>query len=167
MRALKPPNTHHLSAAIGWLELKNCAEAKLEWEKISPAARKHPDVLEVQWAICAEARDWERGLDAARALIQADAGRASGWLHQAYALRRVPGGGVKAALDALLPAADRFPRETVIPYNIACFTCQLRQFDLARIWLRRAMKTAGKAEIKRMALGDSDLEPMWAEIPAL
>jgi hypothetical protein len=31
---------------------------------------------------------------------------AFGWLHQAYALRRITGGGIQAAWDALLPAAD-------------------------------------------------------------
>ena len=161
MRALKPPNTHHLSAAIGWLELGNPAEAKLELETLTPAARQHPDVLEVRWLICAEEKDWDGGLAIARVLIQTDSKRASGWLHQAYALRRVDGGGVKAALDALLPAADKFPGEEVIPYNIACYTCQLRQFDLARIWLRRAMKSGDKARIQRLALSDSDLEPLW------
>src|SRR5262249_33798589 len=121
MRALKPPNTHHLSAALGWLELGNPDEAKLELEKITPVARLHPDVLEARWLICAEEKNWDAGLDIARALIRADSTRASGWLHQAYALRRVEGGGVKAALDALLPAADKFPGEEVIPYNIACY----------------------------------------------
>src|SRR5262245_9904893 len=140
MRVLKPPNTHHLSAAIGWLELGNLAEARQELEKLTPAARQHPDVLEVKWLICAEEKDWDGGLAIARALLQADSNRASGWLHQAYALRRVASGGVKAALDALLPAADKFPGDLVIPYNIACYTCQLRQFDLARIWLRRAIQ---------------------------
>ena len=167
MRALKPPNTHHLSAAAGWQELGNCTEAKREWEKLTPAARQHPDALEVRWRICAEEKDWDGGLETARALLQADPKRASGWLHQAYALRRVDGGGVKAALDALLPAADQFPGEEVIPYNIACYTCQLRQFDLARIWLRRAMRSGDPARLKRMALSDSDLEPLWAEIAAL
>jgi hypothetical protein len=167
MRSLKPPNAHHLSSAIGWLELGNPAEAKLELEKLTPAARKHPDVLEVCWQICAQDEDWDGGLAIARLLIRADSQRASGWLHQAYALRRVDGGGVKAALDALLPAADKFPGEEVIPYNIACYTCQLRQFDLARIWLRRAMASSDKARIQRMALTDSDLEPLWAEIATL
>ena len=167
MRALKPPNTHHLSAAAGWLELGNCAEAKLEWAKLTPSARQHPDALEVRWSICAQETDWDGGLATARALLQADSKRASGWLHQAYALRRVDGGGVKAALDALLPAADQFPGEKVIPYNIACYTCQLRQFDLARIWLRRAMQSGDPDRLKRMALRDSDLEPLWAEIAAL
>jgi tetratricopeptide (TPR) repeat protein len=167
MRALHPPNTHHLSAAIGWLELGNPTEAKLELEKLTPAARQHPDVLEARWLICAEEKDWDAGLAVARSLIRTDSTRASGWLHQAYALRRVEGGGVKAALDALLPAADKFPNEVVIPYNLACYACQLRQYDLARIWLRRAMASGDKARIQQMALSDSDLEPLWPEITAL
>src|ERR1041385_4172048 len=61
MRALHRPNTHHLSAAIGWLELGNPTEAKLELEKLTPAARQPPDVLEARWLICAEGKDWEAG----------------------------------------------------------------------------------------------------------
>jgi tetratricopeptide (TPR) repeat protein len=167
MRALKPPNSHHLSAATGWLELGDCAEARQEWERLTVAARRHPDALEVRWRIYAEEKDWDGGLATARALMLADPNRASGWLHQAYALRRVNGGGVKAALDALLPAADKFPDEPVIPYNIACYTCQLQQFDLARIWLRRALRAGEPARIKETALSDSDLEPLWDEIAAL
>jgi len=144
MRALKPAQHAPFVRGHRWLELGNSAEAKLELEKLTPAARRHPDVLEVRWLLCAKEEDWEGGLAIARVLIQTDSNRASGWLHQAYALRRVDGGGVKAALDALLPAADKFPDEEVIPYNLACYTCQLRQFDLARIWLRRAMASGDK-----------------------
>jgi len=37
-------------------------------------------------------------------------------------------------------------------------------FDAARIWFKRAMVIGGREEIKRMALADSDLEPLWKEI---
>src|ERR1043166_9428290 len=53
MTRLEPPDTHHLSAAVGWLELGNPAEAGEEIARISPAALEHPDVLEVRWQICA------------------------------------------------------------------------------------------------------------------
>jgi hypothetical protein len=47
------------------------------------------------------------------------------WIHQAYALRRMTGGGIKAAWDARLPAADRFPSQPMIAFNLACYACQL------------------------------------------
>jgi len=92
MQKLESPDTHHLSAAIGWLELGNLAEAKAELNSIDPARQSHPDVLEVRWLICAEDQNWIAGLEAARALVRQAPQRCSGWLHQAYALRRIPEG---------------------------------------------------------------------------
>jgi hypothetical protein len=39
--------------------------------------------------------------------------------------------------------------------------------DVARDWLKRALAVGGKDEIKRRALEDSDLEPLWSEIRRL
>ena len=93
--------------------------------------------------------------------------RSSGWIHQAYALRRMPEGSVKQAWKALLPAFDLFPKEPVICYNLSCYACQLQLLDAARVWLKRAAVIGGKDQIKRMAKVDPDLEPLWSEIPEL
>ena len=164
MPLLEPPDTHYLSAAIGWLELGNPAEAKADLEKVSSACQRHPDVLEVRWLLCAEQGDWPAALTAARAILQVAPDRAAGWLHQAYALRRVSDGGVERAWDALLPAFEKFPKEPVIAYNLACYGCQMNRLAEARTWLKRALKIGSKEKIKAMALGDSDLEPLWEEI---
>jgi hypothetical protein len=50
---------------------------------------------------------------------------------------------------------------------LSCYACQLKQLDLAREWLQRAVTAGGKEKIKRMALKDTDLEPLWAEIRQL
>jgi predicted Zn-dependent protease len=167
MQKLEPPDTHCFSAAIGWLELGNVKEAKAELAHISAERQEHPDVLEVRWTIAAEEKRWEEGLQAAQALLRCAPKRSSGWLHQAYALRRIPGGSVQEAWDALLPAFDKFPKQPTIPFNLACYACQLRQLEVARDWLKRAMAVGGKEKIKRMALRDPDLEPLWEEIPRL
>jgi Flp pilus assembly protein TadD len=164
MQPLEPPDTHCLSAAIGWLELGNPAEAELELGLIRPACQNHPDVLEVRWLLCAEQQRWEQGLETARLLVEIAPERASGWLHQAYALRRAPGGGIAQASEALLPAADKFPKEAIIPYNLACYAAQVQQLETARAWLQRAMAVGGKAEITQLALADADLEALWDEI---
>jgi hypothetical protein len=164
---LEPPDTHHFSAAIGWLELGVPAEARTELAQISAPLRDHPDVLEARWQVAAEAGEWEEGLRVARALLQNAPKRASGWLHQAYALRRVAAGGLERAWEALLPASEKFPKEAVIPYNLSCYACQMNRLDPARLWLRRAAAIGGKEKIKGMALQDSDLEPLWEEIRSL
>jgi tetratricopeptide (TPR) repeat protein len=167
MRKLEPPDTHYLMAAIGWSELGNLAEARAELIHISPAHQEHPDVLEVRWAVAAEQKRWEEGLQIAQALVREAPRRASGWLHRAYALRRVPDGSVQKASAALLPAFDKFPGEALIPFNLSCYACQMGQLDAARLWLQRAIAIDGKEKIRQQALKDSDLEPLWDEIREL
>jgi predicted Zn-dependent protease len=167
MQRLEPPDTHYLLAAIGWLELGNLVEARAELAQLSPARQEHPDVLEVRWSIVAEQKCWEEALHTAQALLRCAPKRPSGWLHQAYALRRVPGGGLQKAWEALLPAFDKFPKEPIIPFNLSCYACQMRQLDTARNWLQRAVAIGGKEKVKQMVLTDSDLEPLWDEIRQL
>lgn len=163
-RLLEPPDTHCLSAALGWLELGNLAEARAELEQIGAGNRQHPDVLEVRWLICAEQKDWPAALAVARTILATAPQRSSGWLHQAYALRRVPDGGVEKAWEALRPAVEKFRREAIIPYNLACYACQMDRLPEARQWLARAMAVGDQEKITRMALADADLKPLWKEI---
>jgi len=167
MHKLEPPDTHYVLAALGWLELGDSAEARTELAHVRPAEQEHPDVLELRWSIAAQEERWEEALQAAQALLRQVPDRSSGWLHQAYALRRVPEGGLQKAWDALLPAFEKFPKEPIIPFNLACYACQMRQLDTARDWLKRAMAIGGEEEIRRMALNDADLEPLWGEIRQL
>jgi len=149
---------------MGWLELGVPDEAEAELGRISVALQVHPDVLEARWLILAQTKRWEAALEIARNLLKCAPNRSSGWLHQAYSLRRVPAAGLQEAWEALLPAYTKFPREATIPYNLSCYACQMAQLDEARTWLRRACKLGGKRRIKQMALDDPDLQPLWAEI---
>lgn len=164
MRKIEPPNSHHLDAAIGWLGLNCPADARAELDAITPAQQSHPAVLETRWLLCAHEKNWPDALNVARAELAAAPEDSSGWLHQAYALRRIPDGGMPQAKAALLPAAKKFPKEPVVAYNLACYACQLQELDEAREWLNRAVKAGGKENIKKMALADDDLKPLWPEI---
>ena len=106
-------------------------------------------------------------MEIARCELAAAPDESSGWLHRAYALRRVSDGGLSQAWDALLPAAKIFPKEPIIAYNLSCYACQMQQLDIARHWLRRAAAAGQKIEIKKMALADDDLQPLWEEIHEL
>jgi Flp pilus assembly protein TadD len=161
---LEPPDVFHLSSALGWMELGLPTEAEAELAKISEANQLFPEVLEVRWTLLAHAERWSDALKAARSLVEVAPECSSGWLHRAYALRRAPEGGVSQALEALQPAFEKFPREPVIPYNLACYLCQLNRLDEARQWFKCAIEIADAEKIKEMALNDSDLEPLWEEI---
>jgi tetratricopeptide (TPR) repeat protein len=121
----------------------------------------------VGWAVHAAGKHWGEALAIAQELIERSGDKAAGWLHRAYAIRRAPGGGLKAAWDALLPVVDRFPEEATIPYNLACYACQMQQLEEARQWLKRALAVGERSKIKTMAIADPDLEPLWGEIKQL
>jgi len=121
-------------------------------------------VLEARWTICVQEKRWAAALEIAQAELAAGPDNCSGWLHRAYALRRTPDGSLARAWEALLPAAEKFPSEPVIAYNLSCYACQMQQLAVARRWLRQAMKIGGKEAIRKMALADDDLKPLWAEI---
>ena len=167
MQQLEPPDIHCLNAAIGWMELGNPSEALAELDQLPAASCKHPDVLEVRWLVSAELGRWNEGLKVADLLVEIAPERSTGWLHRAYALRRVDNGGLQQAWDALLPIVPKFPKEPTISYNLSCYACQMHQLDAARVWLKRAFSAGRKEHIKKMALEDPDLEPLWPEIPVL
>lgn len=165
MAEMSPPNNHYLSAAAGWLELGNPSEAGDEIARISPEYLDHPDVLDLRWQVCVAGRRWQPALEVAELQMKKAPENASAWLHHAYTLRRVDGGGLEKAWDALYPAFEKFPEEPVIPYNLACYAAQLGRLDEAWDWLQKAIRVAGKSEpIKKMALADLDLEPLWERV---
>jgi hypothetical protein len=65
VNSLDPPDTMHLSAAIGRLGLGDWSEANDELEKITPALRSHPDVLEIRRLIYSQTKKWDTCVDLA------------------------------------------------------------------------------------------------------
>jgi Flp pilus assembly protein TadD len=161
---LELADIRRVNAALGWLGLNSLADARAELDAIPPAQQLHPAVLEARWLLCAHEKAWRDALVVADSELAAAPDDAAGWLHRAYALRRVDGGGLAQARDALLPAAEKFPDEPVIAYNLSCYACQLQELDAARAWLKRAAAAGGREIIKKMALEDDDLKPLWPEI---
>ncbi len=164
MRLIEPPDIHHLRAALGWLGLGNCAEAGAELDQVSAENRRHPEFLEVRWQWCAKAERWDTGVAVAEEMLSVTPEESGGWLNRAYALRRTKGGGLPTAYAALRPAADKFPKQPLICYNLACYCCQMERLPEAREWFGKALKLGEARVIRKMALADADLEPLWGEI---
>lgn len=146
------------------MDLGDPAEARVELARVSAPNQHHPDVLEIRWALHANAKDWDAALMIAEILITHHPNEPQGWIHRAYALRRTAAGGIEKARAALLPAVQLFPQESVIPYNLSCYDAQTGRLEDAWLWLQKAMRVGGNLPIKRMALADSDLEPLWDRI---
>jgi predicted Zn-dependent protease len=167
VRDLEPPDTHHLSAAIGWLELGNCQEAAADLERISPDLAEHPDVITVRQEIFARAGKWDLAAQAAATLTQIKPKQSHSWIALAYATRRKPGGGISAAREILLDAEKRFPKEPLIRYNLACYECQSGNLPAALAWLAKAFALGNAKQFKLMAMEDPDLLPLRDEIAGL
>lgn len=155
---------HSLSAVIGWLELGNPKEARAELESLDPKYRDDFDVLDINWLLYARDCNWAEALRVAERLIDLHPDDPAGWLHRAFSVRRVPEGGLQRAAELLRPAFEKFPKEPTIPFNLACYACQLGNLEQSRQWLREAIQRQPDGEIKKMALADHDLEPLWPEI---
>ncbi len=159
--SLGHPDIFHLRAAIGWLELGNATEAAVELGHIASELRGHSDVLLVRLDIAMCLKDWSTAESLALQLTELQPDAAGVWIGLAYARRRMPGGGMKSAYDALAPVGDRFPKEPVIPFNLACYACQLGELEVAQTWLTKAFRRGDKKGIREMALKETDLEPLW------
>ena len=165
MSALQSPDIHHLNAAEGWLELGNHREALAELDCISAAAQGRLEVLGVRWSITAQFKAWEECVRIATSIVALAPSEVFGWIHRSYALHELKR--TQEARDLLLPAVKLFPKNETIPYNLACYECQLGEVAAARDWLRRAMKLRQPAALKAQALEDPDLKPLWPELKTM
>jgi predicted Zn-dependent protease len=168
VQPIGPPETFYLTAAVGWLELGDTNSAAEELARIRPEFLEHPAVLEVRWTVCSAGKSWEAALAIAESEVQSTPDQPGGWVHRAYALRRIRGGSLQRAWEALLPAFEKFPKEPIIPYNLACYAAQFGRLEEAWEWLHKAMEAAGDVKsIKEMALRDRDLEALWERVKTL
>ncbi len=169
MTDLAWPDPHHVNATIGWLMIGNVAEARVEFEKISAPSRRQPQVLGVEWSLLSQEQRWDEAVVTAEAQLTATPDDPEAWIHRSFALHELRR--TREAFASLLPAAARFPKETIIPYNLACYRCQLGDLPEARRWFARALASGKNPAEKRLrlraALQDADLQPLWPEFRLL
>ena len=137
-------------------------EARHELRGIRPENRRHPEVLQVRWRIYAAAHKWRACLSAAQALVIAAPESPFGWVHRSFALHEMHR--TREAFELLLPAAQQFSKDFIIPYNLACYACQLGRLDEAWAWYQRARGLTEAEIVEAMALEDKDLQPIWNKI---
>jgi predicted Zn-dependent protease len=159
------PDRHYMLAADGWMDLGCTGEAVRELTRISRAGQRHADVLETRWRVLAKLERWHEALVVACEVVTAAPGRSAGWIHRSYTLHELKR--TTEAMECLLPAADRFPDEPIIAYNLACYACQIGDVPKAKQWLRKAANLRGREAIKQMAKDDSDLAPLTEFLGAL
>lgn len=158
LQKMSANDRHVLKAVLGWIDLRDCAEALRELDNLSPELRSTPEIIDLEWQASARHHDWKRALETARTFTRLHPDVASGWIHLAYSLHELKR--TVEARDQLLDARIKFPLNALILYNLACYCCQLNQNEDAIQWIQEAMAVRDRSEILSMALEDSDLEPI-------
>lgn len=159
LRKLNEPDSFHLRAAEGWLELGDATSAGDELEEISSEEKTHPAVLSMRCAIYLQAQKWDYAAEVAQVITEASPEDAGGWIHLAYATRRKTGGGIPQAKIILLAAESNFPGHYLFPFNLACYCSQLNELEEAERWLRKAM-SIDEIHVMKLAMSDPDLKPL-------
>lgn len=161
MTELQPPDSHHLAAAKGWLELLAFDDAAREVDAITPALREHPEVLEVRWALAANSGHWQDAVAIAVSLTQLTPDKPEGWIYQGSALNELDR--PDDAYAVLLQGHDRFPEDEILAYDLGCVCCSLGRDDEAAGWIHKAIALAGD-EMRQRALEDPDLEKIHCRL---
>ncbi len=141
-----------------YLKAGNPQAATSKLEKVSPAFRNHPDVLEMQYKIYQHEKRWRAALDTARKYSQVAPEKVNGWITQAACMHEMEM--TEPALDTLIPLVTMFPNEHLIPYDIARYSSRLGRLEEAHQWLNRAFNIGGKAKVLKKVLREPDLEPL-------
>lgn len=158
------PERHHVDAAMGWLMLGAPADSAEELARLPKAVAQRLEVLELRWETHSALKNWDEAFRVATLQVTLFPDEVTGWLHRAYAARRMPGGGVMQAMGCLTPAAIRFPGDSLVRYNLACYAAVLGEVEAAWMWFCKALAVGQPVELRRMALADPDLETLWPKI---
>jgi tetratricopeptide (TPR) repeat protein len=162
---LEPKDRFLVQSASGWLMLGNAGEALHELAQVSLDAQNHLEVLVLRWEIDAQAHRWSDAVAVADRLIAHFPGQSEGYIKRAYALHELKC--TQQAWDTLAPARERFDTNWLIPYNLACYACQLGRSTEALNLFKDALHLGDKDELCAMALKDTDLQPIRTEVERL
>lgn len=162
MKKIEPADLHRLNAAEGWLELGNILEADAELDKLTPQLRARPLVLHLRWRVCAQAKKWDECVEIASTLTRMMPNDEQSLVNLGNSLYF--SGRTQEAFDQVSAVMHRFPRNAILRYNLGCYACQLGMLDVARILLGEAFALDEKNELRRMALEDPDLKPLWEDL---
>ena len=161
---LTSSSRQRLQYAQGYLTLGLLAEASLELDGIPSADHDAPDVMDARMHLRYVGEKWPELFDLSTRCTEIFPARLEGWINLAFAARRLKG--VESAKAILLEVDPALGKTcALVPYNLACYHCLLGELADARRRLSRAFQL--DASLRRVALADDDLKPLWAEIAAV
>lgn len=116
-------------------------------------------VLKIQTRIYLRTNRSHQALALAETLVKKHPHEPEGWNHRSLALQHL--GRVGEAYAQLLPVLRRFPDHYMIPYNLACFLCQLGRLAEAIPMLARTFAINDSFDRRLRALAEPDLQLLW------
>ena len=150
-----------MRTAEGWLELGDWQSAVDELANISADFQSHVSVLKTRIRVYLRSNP-ALALELNEDLMRTLPNDSGCLIHRSFALKDL--GRVQEALDLLLPSADLFPENWVIPYNLACYFCQLGRLDEACQMLTKSLAVNNSMSRQLRALSDPDLAPLWNQL---
>ena len=161
MQSLSPDEQRDLSkrlnAAIGYLSLGMAGEAWDELENIDARHRGMLEVLKVRLEVCRALSSWELMAEIANHLHKAEPEDPAHPIDLAFAIRRAHGEDEAAAV--LEQARLTFPKEAILPYNLACYRAVRGRVAEAKQLLAEAFIL--DASLRLTSLDDPDLVGIW------
>ena len=109
------------------------------------------------------AKKWEMAEAVASHLVKVQPENETWWINLAYSVRQVEG--VEKAEAILLRAQALHPKVAMIAFNLACYASVTGRMEETKARLRRAIKL--DKDIRRLAVDDEDLKPLWDWIAGL
>jgi tetratricopeptide (TPR) repeat protein len=143
---------------MGWLELSAPEEAWKELEEIAPEDRHRMEVVVMRLQILQSLKRWEDEALVGRGALTHYPDCGALYLITAYCVRRHES--LEAAKALLSEGGNVLSNEALWHFNLACYECQLGNLDTARARLDEAFRIDPK--MRKQALEDGDLEPLWA-----
>ena len=131
--------------------------------EIAPEDRTRKEVLGARMDLYMAAKKWEMAAAVAGHLIKVEPENAAWWINLAYATRRCQS--VEKAEAILLQARELHHDNAMIEFNLACYASVMGHWEEAKARLQRAIEL--EKEIRRLALDDEDLKPLWNWIASL
>jgi Flp pilus assembly protein TadD len=126
-------------------------------EEIEPEDKTRNEVLYARVDIYVAAKKWHLAAAVASHLVKTDPQNPAAWINLAYAVRRAEN--IQAAEAVLLKARALHPKSAPIAFNLACYASVVGNMEEAKARLQHAIDLDN--DIRRLALDDEDLRPLW------
>jgi Flp pilus assembly protein TadD len=150
-------------ASSGYVELGMLDDAAMALEEIAPEDKTRREVLGARVGIYMAAKKWEMAAAVASHLVKTEPETSGWWINLAYAKRRCEG--IESAEAILLRARRLHQDNATIEFNLACYASVTGRMVEAKERLRHVIEL--DKEVRRLALEDEDLKPLWDWIGGL